>query len=259
MPSSTNYLTLNEEKPVETGQLAINTEKSLQGPQRSTSDEVPNETSFKTDDAPMFQPMFQRLRIATKRGLNRAKKLSKLQANNRLAPSPWRRGVQRFWKKKTEDILQITRQQSPKRQQQTPKTLSLKEVQLLKKPESMNNLIVQQAAKTDCNENNKIVRQHTILWHMCDSSQVRSPHSKNCSPHPPQTYPRSTRHLKRQPFNSALVPVMENVELSPRRMAAKRLLDPMKQRKTLKMPSIQCRSPLNRSKCQKEILPSLVL
>jgi len=119
MPSSTNYLALNEEKPVETGQLTINTEKSLQGPQRSTSDEVPNETSFKTDDAPMFQPMFQRLRIATKRGLNRAKKLSKLQQANQLKPSPWRRGVQRFWKKKTEEILQCTRQQTPKKKANT--------------------------------------------------------------------------------------------------------------------------------------------
>jgi len=248
MPSSTNYLSLNEEKPVETGQLTINTEKSFQGPQRSTSDEVPNETSSKTHDAPMFQPMFQRLKIATTRGLNRAKKLSKLQGP-RLAPSPWRRGVQRFWKKKTEGT-----------RQQPPKTFSLKEVKLLKKPENVNNLIVHQAAKMekdprDENEN-KIVREHTILWHMCDSSKVRSPSQH--SPHP-QTCPRSTRHLQRQPFNSALVPVMENVELSPRGMAAKRLLDPMKERSPLKMPSIE-RSPLNKwSKCHKEILPSLVL
>lgn len=249
MPSSTNYLSLNEEKPVETGKPAINTEKSLQGLQRSTSDEVPNEISSKTHDAPMFQPMFQRLRVATARGLNRAKKLSKLQAS-RLAPSPWRRGVQRFWKKKTEGTGQA------------PNTLSLKEMKLLKKPESVNNLIVKQAAKTekDHHDENKIVRQHTILWHMCDSSKVRSPNSKHCSPRSQarsQTYPRSTTHLRRQPFNSALVPVMENVE-SPRR---KGLLDPMKERSCLKIPSIEPRSPLSRwsKKCRKEILPSLVL
>ena len=140
--------------------------------------------------------MSQRRQIATLRGLNRLKNVSELQAP-RPAPSPWRKNIKRYW----EDL------QKADGTAQTAKPFSPRQVKL-----SQGVTKSMSKSESEAHDDTKVLREHTILWHICATSK-EDPHNvhqtKKISPR--MRALKSSRRQRPQ-FSPSLIPVAENME-----------------------------------------------
>lgn len=156
--------------------------------------------------------MSQRRQIASLRGVNRVKNLSELRAP-RPAPSPWRSNIKRYWEdlQKADGMGQTTKPFSPKQ----AKPFSPK----LAKPFSPKQVKLSQGVKksiskseSERHDETKVLREHTILWHICTTSKEDPQNVHQPNKISPRMRVFKTSMRRRTQFSPSLTPVAENLE-----------------------------------------------
>jgi len=173
---------------------------------------ISNRNDRRSFDTAAMQPR----QIATLRGLDRAKKLTKtsLQAP-RPAASPWRRALESFWQDR--GTVAGSGQQQP-------------ESRLFKKSKLPQKTSGEQTTKINRkkHDDTKVVRQHTILWHMCPNAKAdaftKPQHPQQISPrilrgvrsrnerHRGLRRSRSNGRKRKAEFKTSLTPLVEDLD-----------------------------------------------